>query len=72
MTGLMKVFLVVRESMLAGAIASKCANMLSKCCTRSFNWRGMRIARCFLNTAVAFKGKFNSILIFPTSNLDVA
>ena len=66
----MKVFPMVRESVFTGAIISKCVNISSNCCTRSCNCSGIRVDLCFLNTAVAFKGRFSSTLIFPTSNLD--
>ena len=71
-TGLMKLFPVVRESKFTGVIISKCVKMSSKCCTRSSNCSGKRVALSFLNTAIAFKGRFSSTLIFPTSHLDVA
>ena len=36
-TGLIKVFTVVIESVFTGAIISKCVRISSKCCTRSCN-----------------------------------
>ena len=66
-TRLINVFPVARESGSTCAEISKCVRMSSKCCTRSSNCKDIRVACCFLNTAVAFKGRFNSILIFPTS-----
>ena len=63
-TGLIKVYPVVSESVFTGAMIPKCVRISSKCCTQSCNWRGMRVALCFLNTAVAFKGTFSSTLIF--------
>ena len=57
-------------SLFTGAIISECVKMSSKCCTRSCNCRIIRVARCFLNTAVAFRSRFNSTLIFSISNLD--
>ena len=67
-TGLINVFLVARESGFRCAEISKCVRMSSKCCTHSSSCKSIRVACCFLNTAVAFKGRFNSTLIFPTSN----
>ena len=71
-TGLMKVFPVLRESVLTGAIISKCVKMSGRCCTRSCNRSEIRVALCFLNIAVAFRGSVSSTLIFATSNLHVA
>ena len=51
---------------------SNCVKISGKCCTVSCNCRGIREARCFLNTVVALKSKFNSTLIFLTPNLDMA
>ena len=62
-TGLIKVFPLVSESVFSGATIAKCVKISSKCYTRSCNWRGMRVALCFLNTAVAFKGRFSFTLI---------
>ena len=67
-TGLINVFSVARESVSTCADISNFVRMLIKCCTRSSNCNGIRVVGCFLNTAVAFKGRFNSTLIFPTSN----
>ena len=53
-TGLIKVFPVVRESVLTGDIMSKCVKTWSKCCTLSCNFSGRRVALCFSKTAVAF------------------
>ena len=61
----MKVFPVVSESVFTGAMISKFVKISSKCCTRSCSWRGMRVALCFLNTVVAFNGRFSSALILP-------
>ena len=59
-------FPVARESVFTCAQTSKCVRMSSKCCTRSSDCKGIRVTGCVLNTAVAFKGRFNSALIFPT------
>ena len=67
-TGLVNVFPVARESLFTCAQTSKCVRMSSKCCTRSSNCKDIRVACCFLNTFVAFKGRFNSTLIFTKSN----
>ena len=67
-TGLINVSPLTKESVFTRAELSKCVRMTSKCCTRSSNCKGIRVACCFLNTAVAYKGRFNSTLIFPTSN----
>ena len=67
-TGLINVFPVARESGFTCAKISKCVRISIKCCTRSSSCKGIRVACCFFNTAVAFKGRFNSTLIFPTSN----
>ena len=72
MTGILKVFSVVTESVFTGAKNSNCVKISGKCCTVSCNCRGIREARCFLNTVVALKSKFNSTLIFLTPNLDMA
>ena len=57
---------VVRESVFTGAVISKGVLISSKCCTLSCNYIGIRVARCFLNTAAAFKVSMNSVssLIF--------
>ena len=68
----MKIFPVVRESVIKSAMISKCVKMLSGYCTMSGYWSGIRVAICFLNIAVAFIGRFSSTLIFPTSDLDVS
>ena len=60
-------FPVAKESVFTCAEISKCVKISSKCCTRSSNCKGIRVACCFLNTAVAFKRRFNSSLIFPPS-----
>ena len=62
----------VRKSVFTGAKNQKFVKISGKCCTLSCNCRGIREARCFLNTVVAFKSKFNSTLHFLTPNLDVA
>ena len=67
-TGLINVFTVARESVFRCVDISKCVRMSSKCCTCSSNCNGIAVASCFLNTAVAFKCRFNSTLTFPTSN----
>ena len=67
-TALINVFHAARESVFTCAEISECVRMSSKCCTRFSYCKGMRVACCFLNTAVAFKGRFNSFSIFPTSN----
>ena len=66
-TGLRNVFPVARESVFTCAEISKCVRMSSKCCTCSSNFKGIREACCFLNTAVDFKSRFNSTVIFPPS-----
>ena len=68
---LINVFPVVRESVFTCAMISKCVRISSECCILSRNCRSKRVARCFLNTAVAFNCKFKSTLIFPASKLDV-
>ena len=72
MTGFIKVFPVVRDSVFTDAMISKSVKISSWCCTFSCNWSGIRVARCFLNTAVAFSGRFSSTFTLPPSNLDVA
>ena len=64
----MKVFAVVKESAFTIAIMSKCVNISINCCTCSCNYMGTRVACCFSKTAVAFRGRFGSKFIFPTSN----
>ena len=71
-TGLINVFPVARQSVFTCAKISKCVRMSSKCCILSTNCKGIRVACCFLNTAVAFKGRFNSTLIFSMSNYDLS
>ena len=71
-TGLLNVFPVVRESVVAGAMITKCVKMSSKCCALSCNWNEIRAALCFLKKAAALRGRFSSTLIFQTSNLEVA
>ena len=71
-TGLIKLFPVARESVFTCAETSKCVRMSSKFCSRSNNCKGIRVACCFLNTAVAFKVRFNSTLIFSMSNYDLS
>ena len=61
-------FPVARESVFTCAEFSKCVRTSSKCCTRSINCKGIRVACYFLNKVVAFKGRFNSTLIIHTSN----
>ena len=68
----MNVFPVVKESVFAGAMMSKCVNISIKCCTLSCNCSGMRVALCFLKKAVAFRGRFSSILTISTSNFEDA
>ena len=65
-------FPVAKESVFTCAEISKCVKMSSKICSRSNNCKGIRVACCFLNTTVAFKVRFNSTLIFPTSNEDLS
>ena len=50
-------FPVVSESVFTGVNMSKRVNLSSRCCTLSCNCRGKRIARHFLNTALAFRGR---------------
>ena len=66
--GLINVLRVARESVFTCAEISKFVIMSSKFCTCSSYCKGIRVACCFLNTAVASKGRFNSTLIFPTAN----
>ena len=61
-------FPVAKESVFTCAEISKCVRMSSKCCTRFSYCKGIGVACCFLNTSVAFNVRFNSTLIFPTSN----
>ena len=65
---LINVFPEAREFVFTCAETSKCVRMSSKCCTRSSNCNGIRVACCFSKTAVVFEGRFNSTLIFPASN----
>ena len=58
-TGFNKLFPVVRESVFTGAIISKRVKMSSKCFTLSCFCMCIRVARCFLNTAVVLKGRFS-------------
>ena len=67
-TGLLNALRVARKFVFICTKISKCVRMSSKCCTLSSNCKGIRVACCFLNTAVAYKGRFNSTLIFTTSN----
>ena len=64
-TGMKIVFPVVIESVFTVAMISNCVRMSSKCCTRSCSCRGIRKARCYLNTAVAFRSRLISTSIFP-------
>ena len=71
-TGLINVFPVVRESLFTVAIIAKYVRISNKCCTLSCKSRGIRVACWFLNSAVAFKIRFVSTLILPTSKLETA
>ena len=56
----MNAFPVVRESAFTCDMISKCVKTSKRFCTLSCSCNGIRVALCFLNTAVAFKGRFGS------------
>ena len=48
--------------MFTGAILSKCVSISSKCCT--CHCKGIRVAECFLKTAVVIESNFYSTIIY--------